>query len=361
MIISNTVGVVYKFKFELLEKLRKLGYEVYLIAQNENECFFLEEISKIGVKYIEVSISRRGMNPIKDLKLFLSYIKIIKKINPDLIFTFTIKPNLYGGLISKILNKKYSVSITGMGTLFQKKNVMAMFIKKLYKISLSSAYCVFFENLENKSFFLKQRLIKEEQAVLLPGSGVNLKKFYPMEKKIITNKIIFLFIGRIMKEKGIEEFLYVSKKISKKNKDTEFWILGNYEEIKYQKIIEENVKEGNIKYFGMLEDVRLVIKECDYLIQPSHHEGMSNVILEASAMGKLVIASNIPGCRDAIYNKKYLFEKGNSKELENKILEILNSKEKIEEEIQKQSEFIKDKFSRSCVVEENIKALKALD
>lgn len=358
MIISNTVGVIYKFKFELLEELLKENYEVYLFAQNEAEDSYLEEIKKIGVNYTEIKLSRRGLNPLKDFKVFLDYYKKIKKIKPNFIYTFTIKPNLYGGLLARSLNIKYAATITGLGTAFQKNTLISKVLKIFYKESLKNSKGVFFENSTNLDFFIKNKMIKKEKSILIPGSGVNLKKFYPMNRNRKDNRIVFLFIGRIMKEKGIEEFLETAKKIKEKYKETEFWILGNYEEEKYKKLIEELQKRQIIRYLGVKNDVRKVLKEIDFLIQPSYHEGMSNVILEASAMKKLVLASNIAGCREGIYNKKYLFEIKNIESLKEKVIMCIENFENLEEDRNKQREFIIEKFNRVNIILKNIKILK---
>lgn len=354
VILSNTVGVVYKFKLELLKELKKMNYSVYLLAHNENEDSYLNEIKKIGINFINIKIDRRGKNIFKDINLFIEYIKFIIKINPEYIYTFTIKPNIYGGIISRILNKKYIVTITGLGTIFQKKNLVQILTKYIYKYSLKKSKKIFFENNENKIFFIEQGIINSNQGTVLPGSGVNIKRFYPMEKKENKNKI-FIFIGRIMKEKGIEEYIKVSKMITEKIKDVEFWVVGTFEEIKYK---DEIINSKSLKYKGVYQDIREVIKECDYLIQPSYHEGMSNVILEASAMGKIVLATNIPGCKEAIYNKNFLFEKNNVTSLKETILNILRISHKDYQDLAKeQREYIIENFSRNFVIRKNIEVL----
>lgn len=358
LIVSNTVGVIYKFKFELLDELLKNEYEVFLFAQNENEGEYIEKIKNLGVKYLEVNISRRGINPIKDLNLIYSYLKNILKIKPDYIYTFTIKPNLYVGTISSIIKIPYISTITGLGTAFQSNKFFLKILKFCYRKALKNAKGIFFENNENLEYFLKNKIILRKQAILVPGSGVNLDRFYPMEKTRIDNKVVYLFIGRIMKEKGIEEFLNAATLLVNKYSEMEFWILGGYEEEKYKKIISFLESKKIIKYLGIKNDVRDIIKECDFIVQPSYHEGLSNVILEGSAMGKIIIASNIPGCREAIYNKKYLFNKKDVKNLAQVIeYSFLNKDSSIEAELQKN--YIKKLFDRKKVIEENMKLLES--
>ncbi|MGL4865411.1 MAG: glycosyltransferase family 4 protein [Cetobacterium sp.] len=358
LLISNTVGVIYKFKFELLEELIKEGYEVYLFAQNEDEDKYVEEIKNIDINYIEIKMSRRGLNPLKDGVLFLKYLYKILKIKPNFIYTFTIKPNLYGALIARILNIKSSSTVTGLGTIFQRENFVSKILKAFYKESFKDTKGIFFENNDNLEFFIKNRIIKKEKAILVPGSGVNLKKFYPMEMTRKDGKIVFLFIGRIMKEKGIEEFLEAAQEIIKEHTNTEFWILGNYEEIKYKNIIKELEKQKIVKYLGVSTDVRSIIKECDYLIQPSYHEGLSNVILEASAMGKIVLASDISGCREAIFNNNFLFLAQNVESLVEKINQSYNNNYNYKNEVKKQQQKIINSFSRESVIIKNLEILE---
>lgn len=355
VIISNTVGLIYKFKFEFLEELNKLNYKIFLLAQNENEEEYLEKLKEINIEFFNIKISRRGMNLLKDFIIIIKYYFLIKKINPDYIYTFSIKPNIYGGLVSKILNKKYVANITGMGSLFQKKKIILNTVNKIYKIALANAKNIFFENNENMKYFVENKIIERNKGLLISGSGVNLNKFYPLDKKSNNEKIIFLFIGRIMKEKGIEEYLEVATEV--KNRNVEFWILGKYEEKKYVKIIEKLSKKEIVNYLGETTDIRMIMKECDYLVQPSYHEGMSNVILEASAMGKLVLASDISGCKEAIYDEKFLFKSKSSLELKNKILEVL--KNGIDQrDITNQMKFISDNFSRENVVKRMINIIE---
>lgn len=352
LIISNTVGVIYKFKFELLEALLEKNYEVFLFAQSEDENKYVENITDIGVKYIEIKMSRRKINLLKDGVLFFKYLYFILKIKPNFIYTFTIKPNLYGAFIARVLKIKSASTVTGLGSVFQNENILTNFLKFFYRLSFKKTEGIFFENSDNLEFFIENKIIAKEKTILIPGSGVNLKKFYPMEKIRKDNKFVFLFIGRIMKEKGIEEFLGAAQEIIKTHDNIEFWILGNYEEDKYKFIIQNLQNRKIVKYLGISMDVRLIIKECDFLIQPSYHEGLSNVILEASAMGKLVLASDIPGCKEAILDRKYLFKVKNIDDLIRCIKENLYESKNIN-----QREHIVKNFSREQIVLENIKIL----
>lgn len=353
MIIANGFGFIYKFKAELIIKLRQLGYEVVLVAKNENEDIFLEDLLKLDVKIISLNMERRKINLFLEIKLLYEYFKVIKKNNPTHIYTYTIKPNIYIGILSLFYKINFSPTITGLGSAYHNRNFKKI-LNFVYKVVFKRSKCIFFENSSNLKLFLENKIINKNKAILLAGSGVNLKKFYPMKKNVNTNLKKILFLGRIMKEKGIDEYLDVAKQVVKNGNQVEFLILGNYEEEIYKQKIEEMEKEKIVKYLGITNDVRKIIKDVDILIQPSYHEGLSNVILEASAMGKLVLASNICGCKEAIFNKKHLFEVKNARSL----LKCLEKNLKFsEEDIVNQKNYITQNFSREKVVCENIKIL----
>ena len=362
VILSNTVGVIYKFKYELLKKLVEEGHEVFLMAQNENEDIYLERLKKLGIEYKEIKISRRGKNIFEELKLFITYYKILKKYKPERILTYTIKPNIYGSLVSQLLKIPHIVTITGVGTSFQKKNMTRLILILLTKLSLRKARKVFFENVENLKLYINLNLIKKNQEMLVNGSGVNLERFYPMPKTIKKSCPVILFIGRIMREKGIEEYLEAAKKIKKSGFKVEFQILGSWEEEIWKEKVKEYEKKGWVKYLGVSDDVREEIRNCDIVVNPSYHEGMSNVLLEAGAMGKLLLASNIPGGKEIIVDKSLLFEKINIEDMIEKVKIILKmSKINQQKIVEEQIEYIKNKFSRDLVIKQCMEVIEDED
>lgn len=353
MIVANGFGFIYKFKVELITKLKELDYEVVLVAKNENEDIFLEKLLKLDVKIISLNMDRRKINLFLEIKLLYDYFKIIKKNNPIHIYTYTIKPNIYIGILSLFYKINFSPTITGLGSAYHNKSLKQL-LNFMYKIAFKRSKGIFFENSSNLKVFLDNKIVNKNKAILLAGSGVNLNKFYPMRKNDNRNLKKILFLGRIMKEKGIEEYLSAAQEIKKSNNQVEFLILGSYEEEVYKKKIQELEKEEIVKYLGVTNDVRQIIKEIDILIQPSYHEGLSNVILEASAMEKLVLASNINGCKEAIFNKKHLFEVKNPQSLLRCLEKNLNF---LEEDIINQKNYIIKNFNREKVIYENIKIL----
>ena len=292
VLANNDVGL-YKFRKELLQELIRLKHIVFISLPNGE---YIKPLVEIGCEFIETPIDRRGKNPIADFKLILSYLKIMKEVKPDVVLTYTIKPNIYGGIVCRIRKVPYLVNITGLGTAIENKGFLQKLALSLYKVALKKANCVFFQNESNQKLFVEKKLI-EGNFKLIPGSGVNVNEYnysdYPLDDKIIK----FLFIGRIMKDKGMDELFSAADKIKRKYSNVQFNIVGDCEEDYFVEIVRCE-KNGIIKYYGRQNDVRPFIKETHATILPSYHEGTANVLLESASMGRPVLASNIPGCRE---------------------------------------------------------------
>lgn len=320
VIIANNSGGLYDFRNDLMKELLQRNNEIVALTPFDDK---VKELKQLGVKLINTPINRRGINPIEDIKLFFKYYSILKKESPNLVITYTIKPNIYGGLVSRVLRFPYAANITGIGTAFQKENFVKKLVVILYKLALKKARTVFFENRGNLELFVQEKIVKQDKCCLLNGAGVNLEKFsykpYPTD-----GEVHFLFIGRIMKEKGIDELLWAARKIKVEYPIVQFDILGNMED-DYQDIISKVIDEGIINYYGYQSDVRPFIEKCHCFILPSYHEGMANTNLESAAMGKPVITSDIHGCKEAVIEgvSGYLVEKANPEDLYQKIKRFL--------------------------------------
>ena len=330
LILANNSGGLYRFRKELISSLISMNYEVIASTPFDNN---VEDLKKIGIKLVEIDINRRGMNPIKDSKLILDYYKLIKKEKPSLIITYTIKPNLYGTLVAGFLNIPYAINITGLGTAFQKDDWVRKMVVQWYKIVCKKVKVIFFENEGNKNTFLDFNIVKENKTCVLNGAGVNLKDFYFSDYPTSDEKIHFLFIGRIMKEKGVDELFWAIEKIYEENKNVVLDILGGYED-NYQSVIENLVEKGIVNYYCVQSDVRPFIENSHCFVLPSYHEGMANTLLENGAMGRPLITSNIFGCKEAINNNKngYLVKVKNKEDLYEKMkmfinLDYINKKE----------------------------------
>lgn len=353
LILANNAGGLYNFRFELINKLLNENFQVYFAVPQSMENDKVKLIIESGAKYIQSSINRRGTNPIEEFKLIRAYYKIVREVNPDIILTYTIKPNIYGNYVANRFNKPVIMNITGIGTslaMGKLKNV----VKEMYKYACSRSAVVFFQNQNNRMFFIENGLVSETKTKIIPGSGVNVEKFKPIEKTIKDNMIRFLFIGRIMKEKGIEEYLQAAESLTEKYSNVEFQILGPFEENEYKDKI-SNIKNERIKYLGKSSDVRNEIKEVDCIVNPSYHEGMSNVLLEGAAMGKPLIASNIPGCKEIVddgYNG-FLFKVKSVEYLEQKLVQFIELEKKTRKIMGRNSrEKVIKEFDRNIVINE---------
>lgn len=290
LILANSSGGLYDFRNELVLELLKTN-KVYVSVPDE---IAVDKLVGEGCEVIHTKINRRGMNPVQDMGLFKSYWKLLKEIKPDVVLTYTIKPNIYGGFCCRLQKVPYIVNITGLGTTFERGGMLKKMVVSMYKTALKKADCVFFQNDRNKQIF-EENGIYGKKAKRVNGSGVNVEK-YELEKYPGNERPKFLFVGRLMKEKGIEEYLYCARKYANR---AEFDIIGYCEEA-YEEEVKELQRQGMLRFHGFQSDVKPFYKDADAVVIASYHEGMSNVLLEAAAMGRPVLATNISGCKEAV-------------------------------------------------------------
>jgi glycosyltransferase involved in cell wall biosynthesis len=291
LVLANFGLGLYKFRKELLEELISKNNEVYISLPNDE---YTPKLESIGCKFIETHLERRGTNPFTDLKLLLEYIKVIKRIKPHVVLTYTIKPNVYGGIACNLTKTPYISNITGLGTSVENEGLIQKITLFLNKYGLKNASCVFFQNDTNRKFFIDRGILKGNTR-LIPGSGVNLKHHNFEEYPMDDGKLRFLFIGRIMKAKGIEELLEAAKMVKKEYPNVHFDLVGISEE-DYNHQIFELDRLGIINYHGQRDDVHSFIKNSHATVLPSYHEGLANVLLESASSGRPVLASRVPGC-----------------------------------------------------------------
>lgn len=294
---NNDIGL-YIFRRELIGELLKKHAVMLSLPDGD----LVRPLEAMGCRFMDTPMKRRGINPVTDLGLFLRYWKLLRSHKPELVITYTIKPNIYGGMACRLLRIPYAVNITGLGTAFQKKGLLRALVVFLYKAALKKAKVVFFENSANLQLFLDERIIPENKACLLNGAGVNLQHYayapYPEEE---TTR--FLFIGRVMKEKGIEELFSAMERLHSEGENCTLDVLGGYEE-DYAEQIQKYEAQGWLRYHGYVADVRPHIEKAHCLVLPSYHEGMANTNLECASMGRPLITSNIPGCKEAVIEGK---------------------------------------------------------
>lgn len=294
LILANDYRIILNFRAELIRGLVGEGFNVAVaLPPDENNAL----IEQLGCEVIDLKMSRRGTNPLADFKTLFAIIKILRRFKPVCVLTFTIKPNVYGGIACSLLRIPYIASITGLGTSLENQGLTKRISLFLYKLGLRKAANVFFQNTYNLQF-MQNNKVYNGAYTLIPGSGVNLTKFtyHPLPQE---DTLRFIFVGRVMKDKGINEFLAAAEIIKQKYPNTSFNIYGAYED-DYHEVLTKYQQAGIITYHGLVSNMAEVYQSCHCLIHPSYHEGMANVLLEAAATGRAIIASNIPGCQEAI-------------------------------------------------------------
>ena len=299
LILTNHSYMLYRFRLELIQALMKSHEVVLSMPFVGHE----EDFQALGLRCIETDIDRRGINPATDLRLFHTYQRLLKEEKPDLVITYSIKPNIYGGLACRIAGVPYCANVQGLGTAFQRKG-LAQFVTVLYKLALGKARTVFFENRENAEEFCRRRILSAEKETILPGAGINLER-YPYVPYPENDAIHFLYLGRIMKEKGMDELFAAMRRLRAKfGAGMVLDIVGFFDDEGYKAQVDQLVAEGIAVYHGFQSDPAPYYTAADCVVLPSYHEGMSNVLLEAAATGRPVITSDIPGCREAVENGK---------------------------------------------------------
>ncbi len=358
LILVNKYTTIINFRLEVVEALVQEGYRVIISVPDHNR---LKEIEAVGAELIRTPFEKDGMNPVKDIGLMFTYKKMIKQTKADLVLTYTIKPNVYGGMAAASLNVPYVANITGLGNALVNGGLIQKLAIMLYRIGFRKVSKVFFQNSENRDFFEKKKIAIGKYE-LIPGSGVNINKFsavaYPDDKKIH-----FAFISRIMREKGIDQYIDAAKAIKKIYPNTEFHVAGFGDAFNEQRMQELHEQEV-ITFHGLLDDVRVLVKDMHCVIHPTYYpEGMSNVLLESAASCKPIISTNRPGCREAIEDgiNGYLIKEKDSQDLIEKVKQFLSlSHEQKSEMGWKGREKMIREFDRKIIVERYIECAKYL-
>ncbi len=294
LIFANKDNGLYSFRKELLERMISEGNQVYCALPFGAR---IEALEELGCNCIETKMSRHGVNPFEDFKLILQYIKIIKSVKPDVVLTYTIKPNVYGGIACQLKKIPYIVTVTGLGNAIENGGLMRAFTLMLYRIGIKKAKCVVVQNEKNKKIFLENKVITGEYC-MIPGAGVNLDKHCYEEYPENDENVVFSVIGRIMKSKGSEEILEAIPEIKKEYPNTVFRFIGDYDDDVMKEKIEKASEAGLVEYVGRQNDVHSFIKRSHATLHASYHEGMANVCIETASCGRPVVATDVHGCRE---------------------------------------------------------------
>ena len=355
LIATNHSYMFYRFRKELVEALMQ-EHDVILSTPFVGH---EDDLQAMGLRCIDTEIDRRSINPFKDMKLLKTYRKMLDEIQPDLVITYSIKPNIYMGSACKAKGIPYVTNVQGLGTAFEKP-VLSNVVSVMYRSALRKAGTVFFENEENAQFFLHKTIISAQQMKVLPGAGINLDEYpyVPMQDDGVCS---FLFVGRIMKEKGVDEFFAAAKTIKAElGEKVAFDVVGFYEDA-YKETVDQLVADSVINFHGFQTDVHPFYEAADCVVLPSYHEGMSNVLLEAAATGRALITSDIPGCREAVEDgvSGYLCPAKDANALYGAMQRVMElSVEQRSEMGCRGRERMERQFSKTAVVAETIKHLE---
>ena len=356
--IGNSDLSIYLYRRELVERLISDGYEVVVLSPNGE---YIPELVKAGCEYYEANVDRHGTNPIKDFELIFKYVKLLRNIKPDMVFSYTIKPNIYGAIACRILNIPIVVNVTGLGTAVEKKGWKQAVTLMLYRFSFQKVQTIFFQNEENMKFFRDRNLFTKKHK-LLPGSGVNLKRFlacdYPTDETVD-----FVFVSRLMKEKGIDQYLDAAEYITPKYPNTRFHICGFCEK-EYESKLEKLKTNPAIIYHGMVKDMTTILPKMNCTVHPTYYpEGLSNVLLESLATARPIITTDRAGCREVVDDgvNGFIVNQQDSADLISKIEKFLS----LSYEEQKQMGLagrakVEKEFDREIVIGNYLKEIEKL-
>jgi glycosyltransferase involved in cell wall biosynthesis len=360
-IVLNTSWNIYNFRMNFVKTLIEQGHEVHTIAPEDEYTHFLKEA---GCIHHQVKMDSRGANPIKDSLLILELLLIYRRLRPDIILHYTIKPNVYGTLAASMLKIPVINNVCGLGTVFLKNNIVSAIAILLYKFSFRFANKVFFQNPDDLKLFIDKNLVSPDSVDLLPGSGIDLKRFQPVSFRR-NEKFTFLLISRLITDKGILEYIEAVKQLRAAGLDARFQILGSMDPehkrgIKTD-IIREWIDSKIIEYLGTTDDVRQFIQNADCIVLPSYREGTPRTLLEAASSSKPIIATDVPGCNHVVidnYNG-LLCRIKDSKDLAEKMTQMTHFEQIKLEQFGKNSRLkMEAEYDESIVINKYLAALK---
>ncbi|WP_051560133.1 glycosyltransferase family 4 protein [Marinobacterium jannaschii] len=329
LISSNTAWYIWNFRLGFIKEALKRNAEIFVLAPQDE---YADKLKVIGCNVLDIKIDNKGNNLYRDLTTFFSYYRIIKRVNPDVVFLNTIKPVIYGTMAASMLAKPIVNTITGLGTAFIKDTWLTRIVEFLYSMSLKRSTHVFFQNPDDKALFLKKRLLEPCNTSLMPGSGVNIDTFRPATN--LAEKGVFILVARLLADKGVREFVEAARLVKDRFPECRFQLLGPVEVENRTAISKDEldlwVKTGVIEYLGVTDDVRPYMNKASCVVLPSYREGLPRTLLEAGAMSKPLIATDVPGCRVVVRHgiNGFLCKDRNAIDLRDKIIDFLSLTDK---------------------------------
>lgn len=359
VICINTSWNIYNFRSGLIRALLSEDHEVVAVAPPDE---FTAKLEEMGCQFHPIEINHTGSNPLKDLKLYFQLKKAYRETKPDIIFQYTVKPNIYGSLAARSLNIPVINNVSGLGTVFLNNGLTSSIAKLLYRISFQRVNLVFFQNANDRSDFLEQISLPKLKTDLLPGSGINLNLF-KTDRPLCTQPFSFLMIARLILDKGLVEYLDAARQLKKKHPNVIFLLLGQLDETHARGISKEKldhyIEDGSIDYLGTNDDVKPIIEKCSCVVLPSYREGTPKTLLEAAALQRPIVTTDVPGCREVVMDKSngLLCEVMNSVDLEKKMeAMILTETNELEEMGKKGRALIEERFDENIIIRKYMNA-----
>lgn len=326
-IVINTTWNIFNFRMGLLDSLQRDGHEIHAISPTDE---YVPHLLKVGITHHHIMISAHGSNPITDSVLLINFIRLYNKINPDVILHYTIKPNIYGSLAAAILRIPVINNVSGLGSAFHRKSITYFMVQALYKLAFIKAEKIFFQNDEDRNFFVQKKLVRKSKTDLLPGSGINLRKFQPVDyQKGLP--FTFLMVARLISDKGIFEYVEAIRHMRKYGCNAKFQLLGGFDSKPDRAVKPDMIqaweKEGLVEYLGVSDNVKEIMEKAHCVVLPSYREGTPRVLLEAASLCKPIVATDVPGCHHVVKDgfNGFLCKPMDSIDLAEKMQSILDS------------------------------------
>lgn len=364
-VVLNTSWNIYNFRKGLIKSLMDKGNQVITIAPKDKYTYKLMDM---GCRHIPVKMDSRGASPIKDFFLILELYWIYKKVRPDVILHYTIKPNIYGTIAASLLGIPVINNVCGLGTMFLKDNLVSRIAITLYRVAFRFPKKIFFQNEDDKELFLKRKIVSNKVCGLLPGSGINTLDFSPSKNQKTDKKFTFLLISRLIYDKGILEYIEAIDNLKKEGVEANFQLLGQIDEKHKrgipEKTIQDWIEKNQVEYLGTTEDVKYYIERADCIVLPSYREGTPKTLLEAASMAKPIVATNVPGCNSVVKDGEngYLCKLKDSSDLAAKMKLMLSQKPESRLEMGKLGrDYIEQKFDEKIVINKYISAINNIN
>lgn len=362
----NTSWNIVNFRAGLVRAMIAHGFKVAAASPSDTHT---TKLGEIGCHHIPLAVDNKGTNPLKDAILFLRYLRLMRREKPNAYLSWTIKPNIYGSLAAHILRIPVICNVSGLGTTFLHDGWLTRFVKLLYRVALSRSAVVFFQNREDLDLFIESRLVRARQARLLPGSGIDLDRFAPapIPPREADNGPVFILVARLLWDKGIREYVEAARQVKARMPQTRFRLLG-FLDVENRtavprKTVESWEREGIIEYLGQTNDVRPYLVDAHCVVLPSYREGTPRSLLEAAAMARPLIATDVPGCRDVVDDgvNGWLCKAKDVDDLADKMLRFAEASDEQRREMGRQSRLkAEQQFNERIVVDAYLSAIEQI-